>query len=68
MNTISENLQRLVNAKANIANAITSKGGTVNEGDGFEDFATDIDSIPTGGGVLSLIYLMAAVPLPKNKK
>lgn len=59
MHTISENLQRLVNAKASIANAITAKGGTVNEGDGFEDFATDIDSIPEGGGIHPVNCLLA---------
>lgn len=45
MATIEENLTKLVNAKTAIANAITAKGGTVSQGDGFEDFATDIESI-----------------------
>ena len=46
---ISTNLQRLVDAKSDIAEAITAKGGTVNYGDGFEDFPDDIASIPSGG-------------------
>ena len=49
-NTIAENLQRLVNARAAISAAITAKGGTVNTGDGFEEFSTDIATIPSGGG------------------
>ena len=46
--TIAENLTRLQNAKTAIAGAITTAGGTVNSGDGLEDFATDIGTIPTG--------------------
>ena len=45
--TIAENLQRLVEAKADIAAAITAKGGTVASGDGFEDFPSNIASIHT---------------------
>lgn len=49
-NTIEQNLQRLVNAKSAISEAITAKGGTVSIGDGFEDFPSDIATIPSGGG------------------
>ena len=49
--TIAENLTRLQNAKTAIGNAITAKGGTVGANDGLEDFASDIASIPSGGGV-----------------
>ena len=45
-NTIAENLRRLQTATANIATAITTKGGTVSQGDGLEDFAADIATIP----------------------
>ena len=44
--TIAENLQRLVDAKTAIGNAITAKGGTVASGDGLEEFAADIATIP----------------------
>ena len=47
-NTIADNLQRLVDAKNDIADAIVAKGGTVNEGDGLEEFPAAIDGIPTG--------------------
>ena len=46
MSTISQNLIRLQNAKSAIANAITQMGGTVGSGDGFEDFQSDILTIP----------------------
>ena len=46
MGTISQNLEKLVAAKNAIAAAITAKGGTVNAGDGFEEFAADIGTIP----------------------
>ncbi len=49
-NTIADNLQRLVDARAGIASAITARGGTVNTGDGFEEFPADIATIPSGGG------------------
>lgn len=52
MPTIAENLQRLVDAKSDIADAITAKGGTVNSGDGFEEFPADIATIPSGGNPL----------------
>lgn len=44
--TIAENLTRLQNAKTAIGNAITAKGGTVAAGDGLEEFAADIATIP----------------------
>lgn len=47
MPTTAEITQRYVQAHDDIANAITNKGGTVNTGDGFEDFAADIGSIPS---------------------
>lgn len=50
MPTTAEYLQRLVQAKTDIATAITNKGGTVNSGDGLEEFPADIATIPTGGG------------------
>jgi hypothetical protein len=48
--SILTEISRLQTAKSDIAAAITAKGGTVNSGDGFSDFATDIGTIPTGGG------------------
>ena len=48
--TIAENLTRLQTARTNIATAITTKGGTVASGAGFEDFPTAIGTIPAGGG------------------
>ena len=47
-NTIAQNLQRLVDAKNAIGSAITAKGGTVNSGDGLEEFPADIATIPSG--------------------
>ena len=52
-NTLEENVNRVKAAKTAIANAITAKGGTVSSGDGLEDFASDIASIPSGGGGVS---------------
>jgi len=46
--TIAENLQRLVDAKDDIADAIVAKGGTVAQGDGLEEFPTAINGISTG--------------------
>lgn len=54
-NTIAENLSRLVTAKTDIANAITSMGGTVAQGDGLEDFASAIAGIPEGAEILDMI-------------
>lgn len=47
-NTIAQNLQRLQTARTDIANAITTMGGTVAAGDGFEDFPAGILGIPAG--------------------
>jgi len=54
--SILTEITRLQTAKSDIASAITAKGGTVNSGDGFSDFAADIGTIPTGG----------SAPLPSN--
>lgn len=48
--SIADKITRLQAAKEAIAAAITSKGGTVASGDGYESFASDIASIPSGGG------------------
>lgn len=48
--TIADKLTRLATAHDAIISAINAKGGSAT-GDGFEDFATDIAAIPTGGGV-----------------
>lgn len=50
MPTLEENVNRVKAAKTAIGNAITAKGGTVGANDGLEDFASDIASIPSGGG------------------
>lgn len=47
--SIAESIAALQADKAAIAAAITAKGGTVNEGDGYNDFATDIGTISGGG-------------------
>ena len=66
--TIAENLQRLVDAKADIASAITAKGGTVNTGDGFEEFPADIATIPSGGGGYKNIQLSVPKSILKVPK
>ena len=56
MPTTAEYLARLVQAKTDIGNAITAKGGTVNAGDGLEEFPADIATISTGNsGGLALL-------------
>jgi hypothetical protein len=47
LNTITQNLQRLQDARDSISEAIKYKGGTVNSGDGYEDFTADIGTIPS---------------------
>ena len=57
MPTINENLQRLQTCKSNISSAITTKGGTVSSGDGFEEFPADIATIPTTTSIYAFLYL-----------
>lgn len=59
-NTIAQNLQRLVTAKDAISSAITAKGGTVNSGDGLEEFPADIATIPAGS--YSIVKLASNAP------
>ena len=47
-NTIETNLQRLLTATSDIADAIEAKGGTVGANDGLEAFPTAIATIPNG--------------------
>ena len=49
-NTLKQVVDRVKAAKTAIGSAITTKGGTVGANDGLEDFASDIASIPSGGG------------------
>ena len=51
MSTIQQNLTRLQTAKSDISTAITTMGGVVTAGDGFEDFPSDILTIPSGGSI-----------------
>ena len=44
-NTIEENIERLKAVVPAIKNSIIIKGGTVNSGDGLEEFANDVLSI-----------------------
>lgn len=46
--SIATQIAALQQDKTDIATAITNKGGTVNSGDGFDDFAADIATIPSG--------------------
>ena len=57
MPTINENLQRLQTCKSDISSAITTKGGTVSSGDGFEEFPADIATIPTTKSIYAFLYL-----------
>jgi|GEM_PF-6064587 hypothetical protein len=50
---LHETADNYATAKANIAAAITAKGGTVNAGDGISNFAADIATIPEGGGAVT---------------
>ena len=46
--SVADKITRLQNSKTAIAGAITAKGGTVESGDGFEDFADAVSDIPVG--------------------
>lgn len=46
--SIAEQLTALTADKTAIENAITEKGGTLSQNSGFDTFATDIGTIPTG--------------------
>ena len=55
--SIATQISALEADKTAIANAITAKGGTVASGDGFDDFATDIGTIPAYGKLLATVNL-----------
>ena len=58
--TIAQSLVALQNAKTDMANAITDKGVTLNEGDGFADFAAAIRSIkpPSEYGLITFTAII----------
>ena len=69
MGTLKQAVDRVTAAKTAIGNAITAKGGTVNQGDGLEDFAADIATIvtTTGGHEVTVTTLAdAEVTLAKT--
>lgn len=53
--SISDKIQALEASRQAIAAAITQKGGTVAQGDGFSQFATEISNLPSGGSGNPLI-------------
>lgn len=57
--TLKQVVDRVKVAKTDIAEAITAKGGTVASGDGLEEFAADIATIPSGGGGVSDVYSLS---------
>ena len=65
--TLKQVVDRVKAAKTEIANAITAKGGTVGANDGLEDFASDIATIPSGGGT-KLLQNINGVPSGKKLK
>ena len=56
-NTINDNLTRLQNARSSISTAISNKGGTVGNSDGFEEFPADILSIPTTSPTFAFLFV-----------
>lgn len=60
--SIASALTRLQQASADIASAITNKGGIVNSGDGFEEYPADILTIPTGSGVVDVTITASVTP------
>jgi len=59
--SISDSLAALQADKAAIAAAIKAKGGTVNEGDGYNDFAADIGTIAIRETTSSLGYVASNI-------
>ena len=59
--SIAESIAALQADKTAIAAAIIAKGGTVNEGDGYNDFATDIGTIATRKTTSSLGYVASNI-------
>lgn len=47
--TITENLDRIIDAKEAIKDAIVSKGGQVSEGARIDDYPAAIEALPSGG-------------------
>lgn len=68
MPTLEENVNRVKAAKTAIGNAITAKGGTVGANDGLEDFASDIASIPSGGGSSGLSLNLKCTPITTSNR
>lgn len=70
MSRLSDNLQRLSDAAEAIKTAIINKGGIVSQGDYYEDFASDILTIPPTKSVYAFLYVTtssgATVTVSKN--
>ena len=47
--SVADKITRLTTARDSIRTAINDKGGSASN-HGFEDFATDITNLPSGGG------------------
>ena len=64
---LTENARRVSAATAAISSAIIAKGGTVGANDGLEDFASDIATIPSGGGGSSSIVAICTFDFIENQ-
>ena len=58
--SISSEITRLQNDSTAIASAIAAKGVTVPSGSGYDDYATLIASIPTGGSTVNIATTSAS--------
>ena len=68
-NTLKQNVDRVVASASSISNAVVAKGGIVNVGDGLEEFAAAIASIPTGGHEVTITSIANAdVTMAKTGK
>ena len=64
--SIATAISALQSASADIADAIEAKGVTVPSGSGYEDYATLIGNIQTGGGGATLVPTAGDYPVVSN--
>ena len=64
--SIADKITALQNASSAIASAIAAKGVTVPSGSGYEDYATLIGNIQTGGGGATLVPTAGDYPVVAN--
>ena len=66
MGTTVEKLNKVLETKESIRNAINNKGGTLTENNKFSDYVTAINNLSSSVDIIKPIYAEQKIPVPNT--